>query len=199
MLARAHASVRLYLVTLQPIATDSKQVWRAWAKEVRSELHIREISQQVTEHLTSWSPFGNAEHILVYLAFGSEIDLAPLTEQEKIFYVTRTWETDRNLTVHRLDGGLEPHPYGYLQPASTSSRVDPQEVDLALVPGLCFDRRGTRLGYGRGYYDRLLPKLHKDTPFIGVTTDALVVPELPKDLFDVPMTHLVTETSIKPL
>ena len=200
MLASAHALVRLDFVTSQPAPTDSKQLWRTWAKEVRSALPIQEVSGQAARYLTAWQPFQNAEHVLIYLAFGSEIDLAPLTELDKTFYVTRTWETDRNLTVHRLDGGLEPHPYGYSQPASTSSKVRPEKIDLALIPGLCFDERGTRLGYGRGYYDRLLPKLRSDIPFVGVTADALVAPKLPKDpSFDVPMTHLVTEMGVKPL
>ena len=181
----------------QPTRASSKHLWRTWAKEVRSKLELGEVSGRVAAHLSTWQPFRDAEHVLVYLAFGSEIDLEPLAQQDKTFYVTRTWETDRNLTVHRLDGGLEPHPYGYFQPASTSFKVDPREVDLALVPGLCFDEGGTRLGYGRGYYDHLLPKLRHGVPFVGVTADALLVPELPKDLFDVPITYLVTETGIK--
>ncbi len=198
MLASVHALVRLRSV-IRPTATDSKQQWRKWAKEVRSGLEIQEVSKRVVNHLTVWQPLQNAEHVLVYLAFGSEIDLAPLTELSKTFYVTRTWETDRNLSIHRLAEGLEAHPYGYLQPAATSSTIDPQEVDVALVPGLCFDQRGTRLGYGRGYYDRLLPKLREDVPLVGVAVNALVVSELPKDSFDVPMTHLVSEIGVKPL
>ena len=182
-----------------PTAADSKERWRAWAKEVRSTLEIRDISERVTTQLTSWGLFGSARHILTYLAFGSEVDLARLSEQEKTLYVTRTWETGRNLTVHRLDGRLETHRYGYAQPTATSSVIDPQKIDLALVPGLCFDLLGTRLGYGLGYYDRLLPKLRPEVPLVGVTLEALVVPELPKDAFDIPMTHLLTEAGIKPL
>ena len=199
MLASAHGLVRLDNVTSRPAATDPKRLWRTWAKEVRSNLNVQEVSGRVTHHLSAWQPFQNAKHVLIYLAFGSEVDLAPLVKLEKTFYITRTWETDRDLTVHRLDGGLEPHPYGYSQPTSTSPEVDPQKVELALVPGLCFDRRGTRLGYGLGYYDRLLPKLRRDVPLIGITADALTVSKLPKDDFDVPMTHLVTETGVKPL
>ena len=196
MLASAHALVRLNAVA--PTADDSKQAWRKWAKEVRSGLE-QEVSKRVVDHLTSWHPFQDAEHVLVYLAFGSEINLSPLIRQRKTFYITRTWETDANLTVHKLDGELEIHRYGYSQAAATSLVVDPQEVDLALVPGLCFDERGSRLGYGRGYYDRLLPKLRSDIPFVGIAANALIVSELPEDSFDVSMTHLATETGVKPL
>lgn len=180
-----------------PATTDAKEAWRIWAKAARADLNIQEVSGRVLEHLTAWQPLQKAEHILVYLAFGSEIDLVPLTELEKTFYVTRTWKKDLNLSVHPLDGGLEAHPYGYLQPSVTSPNIDPQVIDVALVPGLCFDERGTRLGYGRGYYDRLLPKLREDAPLVGITADALVVPDLPRETFDVPMTHLVTEAGIQ--
>ena len=196
MLARGHGLIRLGEV-IRPTRASSKTSWRKWAKEVRSTLTIQEVNERVAEHLSAWRPFQQAEHVLTYLAFGSEISLESLPEQEKTFYVTRTWETDRDLTVHRLDDGLEVHPYGYRQPAATTAKVDPKALDLALVPGLCFDLKGTRLGYGRGYYDRLLPKLRQDVPLVGIITDALVVSDLPRDAFDVPMTHLVTETGVK--
>jgi 5-formyltetrahydrofolate cyclo-ligase len=70
-------------------------------------------------------------------------------------------------------------------------------VDVALVPGLVFDVRGTRLGFGAGFYDRLLPSLRAGIPIIGVTRDALVVPELPSEAHDVLMVYLVTESGVR--
>ena len=64
-----------------------------------------------------------------------------------------------------------------------------------MVPGLCFDKQGYRLGYGKGYYDKLLPTL-RQVPFVGITANALIVDKLPIESFDVAMTHLVTETGI---
>jgi 5-formyltetrahydrofolate cyclo-ligase len=65
-----------------------------------------------------------------------------------------------------------------------------------LVPGLCFDRHGTRLGYGQGHYDRLLPRFAKGVARIGVTLEQLLVEKLPREAFDSSMTHLVTETEL---
>lgn len=145
--------------------------------------------------LRAWPDYRAARHILSYAAFGSEFDLQALHEDEgKTFYLTRTPEArGAALTVHRWAGELEPHPYGYLQPKADAAEVDPHTIDLILVPGLCFDLSGTRLGYGKGYYDRLLPRLRPQALRVGVTTTDLVVPRLPRDGFDVPMTHLVTE------
>ena len=179
-----------------PPPKASKKVWRRWAKEVRASLPKVALSLRVAEELEHWPPYQKAAHVLTYAAFGSEIDLFAL--KNKSFYLTRTGETpQQGLTVHEVAGGLERHPYGYHQPFADAATIPPNRIDLALVPGLCFDERGARLGYGRGYYDRLLPLLPRSVPIVGVTAEALVVPELPRDTFDFPMTHLVTEKGVR--
>lgn len=156
------------------------------------------LGLQVAAQLREWPTYQAARRVLSYLAFGSEIDLRDLHEDNgKTFYVTRTARAqDPGLTIHRLSEGLEPHPYGYLQPPADAEPVSPHLIDLVLVPGLCFDMQGMRLGYGKGYYDRLLPSLQPEVVRVGVTAEALVVPTLPSDSFDVRMTHLVTELGV---
>ena len=181
----------------EPDPDEAKAAWRRWAKEVRAALPPS-LSAQVVAHLRNRPEYRAARHVLSYLAFGAEIDLGALHEDEgKTFYVTRTPKVRAaNLTVHRLDAGLEPHPLGYLQPPSDAEPVAPHVIDLVLVPGLCFDPYGARLGYGKGYYDRLLPNLRPEVARVGVTADALLVPQLPSHGRDVSMTHLVTESGV---
>ena len=176
----------------------SKPQWRQWAQGVRGELPVTDLSAQLVRHLRAWQPYREARHVLSYMAFGSELDLGALPEDEgKTFYVTRTWKKpELRLSVHRLDGGLERHPYGYYQPPADAEPIDPKTLDLILVPGLCFDRAGGRVGYGAGYYDRFLPKVRAGVPRVGVTAEALVVPELYREDHDVPVTHLVTEKGV---
>ena len=83
-----------------------------------------------------------------------------------------------------------------MQPAANALEIKPEVIDLVLVPGLCFDKQGYRLGYGKGYYDKLLPTL-RSIPFVGITAEALIVDKLPTESFDVAMTHLVTETGMR--
>ncbi len=177
-----------------------KAAWRAWARRVRAQEVTAEHNREVANALIAWPPYRRAQRVLIYLPFGSEVKLnGLLVETGTSFYLTRTWETaDRGLTVHRLDWNrLETHRFGYLQPAATAEVVPPEEIELALVPGLTYDLFGTRLGYGQGYYDRFLPQLRGDVPRVGVTLDALVVPQLPRDVFDVPVTHLATESGVR--
>jgi 5-formyltetrahydrofolate cyclo-ligase len=182
-------------IFVQPLATDSKQTWRRWAKEARLQRASLALDYEVVKALRGSDLYQGAQHILSYLAFGSEINLAALhQDRAKIFYVTRTKE-NASLSVHPLTKDLETHRYGFLQPPDTAPMIDLDKIDLVLVPGLCFDRHGTRLGYGKGYYDRLLPKL-SEVPRVGVTAEALLVETLPKDGFDILMTQVVTEAGL---
>ena len=137
--------------------------------------------------------YRRAEHVLTYLAFGTELDLAGLGG--KHFYATRTGR-DGTLTVHALGGGLERHPYGFLEPPAGNPEIEIGRLDLLLVPGLAFDRSGTRLGYGKGFYDRLLADVPPGVPVVGVVPEGLIAGSLPRAPHDVPMTHLLSERGI---
>jgi 5-formyltetrahydrofolate cyclo-ligase len=182
-------------IFVQPLPTDSKETWRRWAKQARSAIANSTLDYEVVKALRTWGVYQKAKHVLTYLAFGSEINLTALHQDtSKAFYITRTWE-DSTLTVHPLSKDLETHRYGFLQPPASAPEIDINQLDLVLVPGLCFDKQGTRLGYGKGHYDRLLPNL-LNVPRVGVTVEALLVERLPQDSFDIFMTHLVTETGV---
>jgi 5-formyltetrahydrofolate cyclo-ligase len=183
---------------VQPLSRDSKQTWRRWAKQNRSLAVNPTSSYEVVKALRGSRLYQEASHILTYLAFGDEISLTALhQDKRKTFYVTRAWQ-DNTLTVHSLSKDLETHRYGFSQPLETAPVIDISKIDLVLVPGLCFDKSGTRLGYGKGHYDRLLP-MFLDVPRVGVTVEALLVDRLPKDSFDVSMSQLVTEAGLHPI
>lgn len=185
-----------------PTLQDDKKMWRDWAKRRRAEAVSDTLSRQVVAQIRGWERYARAQVVLVYMGFGSELDLSSLIEldgdnADKTFVTTRTGE-GKKLTVHVVEvGGLEPHPHGYQQPTSGSPRIDPVTIDLALVPGLAFTTSGVRLGYGGGYYDRLLPRLKDTAPRVGVVPEALIVPALPHTLTDMPMTHLASEVDVR--
>ncbi len=148
------------------------------------------LSEEVTGQLERWPLYRRAEHVLTYLAFGDELELSGL--EGKNFYTTRT-RSDGTLTVHALGSGLERHPYGFEQPAADCPEVGLEGLELILVPGLAFDLSGNRLGYGRGFYDRLLQGVRAGVPVVGVAPSQLIVRALPTEPHDVKMTHLLSE------
>ena len=93
-------------------------------------------------------------------------------------------------------GGLAAGPYGLLEPVGPRlGRIAVASADTVLVPALAVDRRGVRLGRGGGYYDRTLVLAARSARLVAVVRDCEVVPELPADPHDVPMTTALTPSS----
>ena len=187
---------------LPPPGAD-KAAWRVWARAVllRRDPAVAAVRDAaLVEHLRAWSTFRAARHVLTYLAMPGEPDLADLLlDTQRAWYATRTWpDPSRPLSVHAYrPETLERHRYGFEQPGPDEPEMAPTGIDLALVPGLAFDAAGTRLGRGRGYYDRLLAQLRDDAVVVGVAPEARIVPLLPRDPHDMRMDFLVTEAGVR--
>ena len=71
--------------------------------------------------------------------------------------------------------------------------VEPKEIDLVIVPGVAFDIRGNRLGYGGGFYDRFLPNTRKNTTLVALAYELQVSSDVYRAEHDVPIHILITE------
>ena len=183
---------------------------RASSRKARRELgsdHRETASRAICRHLLASNLYHRAGTVAAYLAFGDEVDLAILIGAALAERPGKRLALPRmvpgevgRLSMHLADlTALELHPYGPQQPTSTAPPIRATELDLVLVPGLAFDRSGRRLGYGRGYYDRLLAQVPRSVPRIGVCFDALVVESVPVADHDARLTHLVTESGLLPV
>jgi len=83
--------------------------------------------------------------------------------------------------------------FGILEPVK-GREIAPEDLDVALIPGITFDRRGYRIGFGKGYYDRLLSRIRGLK--IGVAYSFQVLERVPRDPWDVPVDVIVTESEI---
>lgn len=176
----------------------NKAELRRWAKEVRKNLPTEVLSRAVTQHLARFLQEHRSQHILLYSAFGSELDPAPLQSLYPAAYYLPRARTYA-LEVHPLPCRLVKHKYGFWEPAPETPKVALEVLDAVLVPGLAFDPWGHRLGYGQGFYDRFLAQLPPHTLTVGLAAEALVVPELPHDPWDVPVRFLATEQGVRPV
>lgn len=88
---------------------------------------------------------------------------------------------------------LHPGAFGVPEPTGDAP-VSPETIDLILVPGVAFDRRGFRLGYGKGFYDRFLAASGDRAHRVGFCFDLQLVEVLPVEAHDVGMQMLITET-----
>lgn len=181
-----------------PEADAPKESWREWTREVRTELDWDEISSAIVHSLSEWIIPSNYQTVLIFLPMVHEVNLVPLMERdgETRFVTTRTPERGGDLSIHELGGPLEVHRLGFLQPHASARAVSPDEVDIALLPGLAFDLYGNRLGRGAGYYDRLLQATRPEARHVGVVPTSLVVDLLPAESHDMPVEYLATEEGV---
>lgn len=150
-------------------------------------------SQQIRNNLRNFPLLQQAKTVLTYLSFKQEADLSPLYEEIKI-----NWGIPRcagkNLTWHHWGQSLHQGKYGILEPSKDSPQIYATEVDLMLIPALACDTWGYRLGYGGGYYDRLLnaPEWQNITT-VGIVFHDAYVDELPHDSWDIPLDYIITD------
>jgi 5-formyltetrahydrofolate cyclo-ligase len=172
----------------------SKESLRTAALEARKafvrtldDAHRTLLEQKLAEHLTS--PCAHAAVVAGYHPLGSEI--SPLLAMEEARAVGRIVAfpcfPDPAKPFRFLAGDpLEPGPFGMMQPKRKAPVVEP---DLILVPLIAIDGRGTRLGRGKGHYDRALGRLRKSgAKLIGIGwTMQMLETEIPSDPWDVPL------------
>ncbi len=159
-------------------------------------------ASRIADRVLALPEIERAEQILTCLSFGSEVDTWRLIERlrsaGKSLFVPRADPGDGRLHVHPFPCPLRTLAFGLQQPRRDAPELEPgaldETLDAALVLGLGFDRRGFRLGYGSGYFDRFL--VRRPFPAIGLAYAAQIEEALPAERHDVPMQLLVTEDGV---
>ncbi len=151
-------------------------------------------SQQICNHLKSLPLVQQSSTILAFFSFKQEPDLSLL------FSLPKTWGfprcVEQSLSWHSLspEFPLRTGAYGILEPSAENPIVESDPVDLILVPCVACDLRGYRLGYGGGFYDRLLSAPEwRGKPTIGIVFQSAIVSELAIDPWDYPLQGVCTE------
>jgi len=165
-----------------------------------------EKSREIEAKLFSLQEFTDAQTVSFYVAkkADGEVDTEHMIKSSlkmrKRILVPITDKTNRRLIFSELrdyDSELIPGTFSIPEPKSECQRtVPPRDTDLVIVPGIVFDLRGYRLGYGLGYYDRFLSSLKEETPMVGLAFEFQIVNEVPAEDQDIPVNKIVTEQRV---
>lgn len=156
-----------------------------------------ETSRHVSEGLFAFFSEQLPQTVVGYLSMADEVEITDLFQRLPGWrWVLPRVEDDGSLTLRDRDVGLERHRWGMYQPVNRGPTVPPIQVDTVLVPGLAFDRLGTRLGRGAGYYDRLLAECRSDCTTIGITWSERILDRIPRQAHDVQVAYLATEDGV---
>lgn len=190
---------------MDPAATPNPQAaektaLRARARACRAGVGAdasARAAAQVARHLLALPEVTAATVVLAYGATPEEIDPGPAVRALRGLGVVTAFprvEEAGVLGVHEVldDAEFVTGVFGLREPSAGAPRVELERIDLVIVPGVAFDERGYRLGYGGGYYDRLLPRLRPDCVRIGLAFDEQVFDAVPCDHHDQPVHLLVT-------
>lgn len=168
----------------------------------RDEIDIEDRkawSFQILEQLAKHKAFQEAQVVFTYVSFRSEVDTLLIIEQllkeRKRVFVPVVNTAQRNMHAAEIFSmkDLKSGYKGILEPSFDSPKAKVSEIDLCIVPGAIFDRRGYRIGYGGGYYDRFLPALNESAYRLGLAFEAQMVDELPHENYDVKVHETLTE------
>jgi 5-formyltetrahydrofolate cyclo-ligase len=188
--------------------TDSKNLRRAFlaARNQLDPLCRCEKSWRIHRLLLACPAAAAAEHFFLYVNFRSEVEtltlLTKLLAAGKTVSVPLTLRRDGRLLAVRITdpaSQLKPGCFGILEPnakQAAQTLVSPTDIDIALVPGSVFDRRGGRLGYGGGFYDRFLSQDAPQTLRIGLAFAMQLADRVPLEPHDQLMDLLITEEQL---
>lgn len=175
-----------------------KKKLRQFYLQQRQQLETGSLSWEAASKLADFLRQRQLDQVMIYLPFRNELSPLPLLElyPEAEYYLPRV--SDGYLTVHPYRSPREKHRLGFEQPAPGAMPVGEETIEAVILPGLAFDRRGYRLGYGGGYYDRFLAELPPGVFTIGLAPSSMIVAELPRDEWDLPVGWLASEKGVEP-
>lgn len=186
-----------------------KRVLRREGLERRNALPLPwriEASARIAQRLLASAEVTAAQTIALYASTRSEVHthdlIRELIGRHKTVCLPMTLHRERWLEFRRVDAfpdGCRAHDFGILEPEPLHwpEIVRAEEMDLLLVPGVAFDRRGFRIGYGGGYYDHFLSTTREKRK-IGLAFGSQIIPEVPAASWDVAVDALVTEEGFFP-
>lgn len=159
-----------------------------------------QYSSTITAKLLALPAYRAAGVVAAYASFGSEFDTsqfltAALTEGKQLVLprINRALRALELRQVIDLNGDLMAGVWGIPEPAPRCTMVDPKKMDFMLVPGVAFSPSGARLGYGGGFYDRLLASLDSQTVRIAAAFQLQMVAQLPEAPHDQRVHAVITE------
>ncbi|MGI0484404.1 5-formyltetrahydrofolate cyclo-ligase [Pantanalinema rosaneae CENA516] len=183
------------------LAGDKRSLRKSLLTRRRNLSHSdwQQKSVQICRHLQADAEFQQAQTVLAYFSIRQEPDLSSLWPIAKTWGFSRCIE--QSLVWHHWFPNatlpLQTGAYGILEPHSDCPLLPPEAVDLILLPCVACDRQGYRLGYGGGFYDRLLAEpAWAEKPTIGIVFDFAYLASLPMDPWDQPLQAICTETGL---
>lgn len=161
-----------------------------------TERELLEKSEEVFSVVELTGVFQDAKRIFIYYSLPGEVSTLNFIEkwkEEKEFFLPVVQGDTLTFRKYISGAELNKSAFGVLEPQGEDF-LEYKKVDLIIVPGVSFDRRKNRIGYGKGYYDRFLSSVN--IPKMGVCYDFQLLDNIPTDENDIQMDYVISENDL---
>jgi 5-formyltetrahydrofolate cyclo-ligase len=171
------------------------------ARENHEESERSKKDSAIEDKMFSLHEFKKAKIILFYVSIRGEVRtdkmISESLEKGKRILVPFADLKNKRLLISEINDLDELSPGAFGIPEPKNPREFPLEkIDLVIIPGIAFDKKGNRVGYGMGFYDRFLKGFKSHVPKIALAYDLQIVSEIPADGDDVRVDKVITEKEI---
>ena len=169
---------------------------------LRKKLSVAEfeiLSKKIVNSLISLDIFKKSKTVALYVPIKNEVDLMPLlSEKGKRFVFPRVENGTKKLTFYEAKSAddFEKGSFNIPEPKTTLNKIEIENIDLFLVPGVAFSEKCERIGYGGGFYDTTLKYKDKNARTLGVAFDFQIVDSGFSEPFDERLDAVATDERI---
>ena len=191
---------------MEEIGAAKIQIREEIAKSISAlaENEIAEKTRSIEAKLFDFANFLEAKIALLYISGDYEVATENIIKRSyaygKIVVLPAFDPVKFEMNLMKVDNfekDLISGPRGVLEPDASRCKIVPLErIDIAVLPGLAFDEKGARLGSGKGYYDRLIPRLAITTRKVALTFEEQIVPQIPMESHDKHVDIIITDKRI---
>jgi len=151
---------------------------------------------KIHQNLTKLNQFSSAHTILLYSSFRGEVSLREIKKQcikNKTLVLPKVDKRKNELKLYEIPDltYLQKGFAGIMEAPEHLKEISPKKIDLTIIPGVAFDKKGNRIGFGQGFYDKLIPNLN--CPKIAVAFEFQLVDKIPTETHDKPIDIIITE------
>lgn len=166
-----------------------------------SEEDVKNNSQEIMNKIINLSIYKQSKAVFIYMSFKNEVITSELIKKmfkdKKKVVIPYTDMVNTLLIPSEIkdENDLVLNPFGYYEPREII-KFPVEKIDLVIVPGVVFDNNLNRIGYGKGYYDRILSSVRPDVKKVAIAHDFQVLDSIPKEEHDIKMDMIITEKRV---
>ena len=173
---------------------NKKTSLRLNAKQIRKSLDIKQISSEIVAKIIELDIYKNSKNIMLFCPKSEEVDvLILINDNDKNFFLPRVNGENIECCPYKKGDNLTLAKFNIQEPQTEC--ISCPKLDLIIVPALAMDKKGNRIGYGGGFYDRFLSNIKGAKSLCGIS-EALIVEEISSEKFDIKIDYVVTEKNI---